>query len=65
MPTWKKKVYIDTYGHHGKKYGWCQATIIKKTEEGYTARYVTDKKTTFIPNINDGKFVRFFPCEEK
>jgi len=60
-----KTVYIDTYGARGKKYGWCEAIIMKKTEEGYTARYVTDKKTTLIPNINDEKFVRFFPCEEQ
>ncbi|EFX76621.1 hypothetical protein DAPPUDRAFT_248801 [Daphnia pulex] len=59
-----KTVYIDTYGARGKKYGWCEAIIMKKTEKGYTARYVTDKKTTFIPNINDEK-IRFFPCEEQ
>jgi hypothetical protein len=44
---------------------FCKPYIIKKIEEGYAARYVTDQKTTFIPNINDEKFVRFFPCEEK
>jgi hypothetical protein len=44
---------------------FCKPYIIKKTEEGYAARYVTDQKTTFIPNINDEKFVRFSHAKNK
>ncbi|XP_032794039.2 uncharacterized protein LOC116930741 [Daphnia magna] len=48
-----KTVVIDTYGARGRKFGWCKATVIKKKGEGYVAKYISDKKTTFIPDIND------------
>ena len=38
----RKTVYIDTYGARGKKSGWCQAIITKKTKQGYTAKYVSE-----------------------
>jgi hypothetical protein len=38
---------------------------MQKTEEGYAARYVTDQKTNFIPNIDDEKFVRFSHAKNK